>query len=330
MHTIQRRSGVLIIAGLVAAVELLSVPGRQMWARTLQDAAHGPVFAIIAVVLALMQRPPSGAPMRWLALSRRAWSGAVAIGALTELVQVFLPGRTASLADVMRDAAGAALGLALLAIVDHRRSPDAMPTVRPAANHAIQVRRWGYAAALIALIVLAWAPLECVVAYGRRAANFPTLAEGTHPGDLYFLSGHHAEVDRAPLPAPFRRAEDGSALRVSYEGPRRLRFEIFEPMPDWRGYDVLAIDLTNPGAQPLPLVLKVQDAEHNLQTDDRLNLGLVVPAATRTTVRVALSVVASAPKSRRMDLSRMANVALYTPTHPTEPGVFYVSRIWLE
>ncbi|HEX7375018.1 MAG TPA: hypothetical protein VF277_08580, partial [Steroidobacteraceae bacterium] len=65
------------------------------------------------------------------------------------------------------------------------------------------------------------------------------------------------------------------------------------------------------------------------ETNDRLNLRLVLPAATRSTVRVAMSAIQNAPVRRRMDLERMANVALYT-NGPAADGEFYVSRVWLE
>jgi hypothetical protein len=50
---------------------------------------------------------------------------------------------------------------------------------------------------------------------------------------------------------------------------------------------------------------------------------------TRTTVRVALEAIQSAPARRRMDLARIDNVMVFGRP-PAASGVLYVSRIGLE
>ncbi len=131
MHALRTRTGVLIVGGLLAAVLFLSVPGAELWRKVLQDAAHGPVFAVVAVVLALM-RPPRG-----LQAARPVpvlcQSGAIAVlcGAAAEVIQHFMPDRSMSLLDVLHDAAGATFGLALMYLVERGVRPvRATATVR--------------------------------------------------------------------------------------------------------------------------------------------------------------------------------------------------------
>lgn len=72
--------------------------------------AHAAVFALLAGALGYV----SG--LRGWSMLLVAWLGALAVGALDEWHQSFLPGRTASWDDLAADAVGATLGaLALLA-----------------------------------------------------------------------------------------------------------------------------------------------------------------------------------------------------------------------
>ena len=319
MRTLQRRTGVLIIAAMVAAVLLLSVPGQQMWRKVLQDAGHGPVFAVIAIVLALMRAPDAASRARSGRVLWQSLAIAAGIGAATELVQFLQPGRSVSLLDVLHDTAGAALGLAALSLVERRA----------AAAGGAGWGDWAWPAGLAALVVLAWPPLECAHAYARRASAFPVLLSGETRADLYFLRAREAVIERASLPDAYRKAGDLPAVHVVHLPGARPGIELFEPAPDWRGHAILSVDLTNPGRQPLVLVLRIFDARHDWEDRDRLNLPLVIPPETRTTARISIASIDSAPAGRAMDLASVANVMLFSPQAVDGSG-FYVSSLRLE
>ncbi len=316
MRALQARTGVLIVAGLLAAVLFLSVPGAELWRKVLQDAAHGPVFAVVAVVLALM-RPPAGpqAVRSWSVLCQ---SGALAVlfGAAAEVIQHFMPDRSMSLLDVLHDAAGATVGLSLLFLFERG--------VRPL--------RAGVAAILLAiaaLVVLVRDPVACAVAYAGRAAQFPVLVQARGAGSLYFLRGEQAEVRTVELPAAFARTAHDTALQVAYAPGSQPGLQLFEPAGDWRGYHAVLLDVTNPGDRSLPLVLRIADATTNWATWDRLNHAVTVPARSRITVRVPMAEVEAAPRGRPMDLARIADVMVFAP-RPAPGTDFDVSRLWLE
>jgi len=156
-----------------------------------------------------------------------------------------------------------------------------------------------------AFTILAWQPLQCAIAYAARAEACPTLADGeARPGDAASL---HLRFDRASYPA----------------------FDLFEPSPDWRGYSVPALDVTNPGAAPLWFTRRIHDMHHDWSNEDRLNLPVDIPADTRTTVRISVAAIEAAPAHRRMDMARIANVMLFS--HASAAGTeFYVSHVGLE
>jgi hypothetical protein len=322
----QRATAIAVTGGLLTLLLALPVHGTAAWLRVLQDAGHGPVFAAIAIALAVLLAPaPSAVPRdrESVRTARRylvAFAGALLLGVLVELVQDLL-GRPASLFDLGSNAAGAAIGIALLAVIERVRQPGPRSAPGPAA--------WLLAAAAIAgLLYLSWRPVEAARAYLYRARLFPVLAAFESPRDLYFVRTEGSAADIVELPAPWSRFPGERALRVRYDAARGPAVQLLEPSGDWRGYAVLAVDLTNAAATESRLVLRVIDAAHDWSTADRLNLPLAVPAHTRITVRVSLDAVRAAPEGRAMDLARIADVMVFGS--PGGEGELYVSRLWLE
>jgi hypothetical protein len=316
-------AGVACLAFLLGAVFFLSLPGNTLWQRVLSDAGHGPVFAGIAIALLLMVPSPSGAVVRPASAYWRAFVLATSIGVVTELIQFSMSDRSVSFMDALHDAAGAALGLALVWFVERglaRGQGDASDKSYTGTVVAI---------ALLTFTILAWLPLQCARACAARNAAFPLLVP-THPlADTRFALPHQAEVSHAPLPEAYRVKGDKDSVRLEFTPGTAPGLQLVETYPDWRSYDILAIDVTNPGPEPVLFVVSVLDAQHDWSSEDRFNQPVEIPAATRTTIRIALEAVATAPASRRMDLSAVRDLMLYAP-QPLPVGEFYITRIWLE
>jgi len=316
----------IAILALLSVLLVVRVPGQGVWHEVLLNAVHGPIFALVAVLLlVLIERK---VPARRAAFAT-AFLLAAALGILIEVLQSFA-NRPGSMFDVLTDVAGAAAGLAIWAQFT-AQSPDAiqlnrsatLPRKRPPAA-------WlPIAIALAGITFIAWAPLQAARAYAHRAAVFPSIAEFRGAQDLVFLSIDGAEVAIDPLPKPWGQGPNDRGLRVAYDARHSPAVQVMEPVRDWRGYSVIAVDITNPATSELRLTFRILDARHDWSHEDRLNLPLVIPPGTRTTVRVALGAVESAPARRRMDMSRIANVMLFGTTS-SQPAEFYVSRIWLE
>lgn len=308
------------VLGLLSLLIVVRVPGKGVWHKALLDAAHGPIFASVAVLLFLFlsRRDPARSGR---AVYLVAFVIAVGLGILIEILQT-ITHRPGSVFDVMTNAAGAAAGLAFWWLYQQVRSP------------AIQAKRstraWiATAIGLAGIGFVAWYPLQAARAYAHRAAVFPSIAEFRVPQDLTFVEPGGADSAIESLPAPWGRGPEDRGLRVTYDAQHAPSLQVLEPSGDWRGYSVIAVDVTNPGDRELGLTFRIFDATHDGSPRDRLNLPLSIPPRTRTTVRVALDAVEGAPAGRRMDLSRIADVMLFGRT-PHEPAEFYVSRIWLE
>jgi hypothetical protein len=183
--------------------------------------------------------------------------------------------------------------------------------------------------AMSALVLLAWQPLQVARAYAARQTAFPTLLPLGQGADLSFARARHAVLGYGPLPLRYRRAGDVDSIRLSFAAGARPGLQLFEPAPDWRRHDILALDLTNPGDDPMPVVIRVLDARHDWSHEDRFNQPFEIPAESRVTLRFSLAAIAAAPHGRHMDLSAIADVMLFA-RQPVAAGEFYVTRIWLE
>jgi hypothetical protein len=317
-------SALALVSVLLAAVMLPGPSQATLWRRVLQDAGHGPVFAGIAIVLLLWRAPLSGATVRSGAQYRDAFLLALALGVLTELVQAWMPDRQVSSLDALHDAAGAALGLSVAWWLERRRSAG----VRKA-HTSWAAGPWVLLTAMSALALLAWQPLQVARAYAARHAAFPTLLPLGPIADASFAGAHHAVLGHGPLPPRYRRAGDADSVRLTVAAGARPGLQLIEPVPDWRAHGVLAVDLTNPGAGPVQLSLRVLDATHDWTYEDRFNQAVEIPAASRVTLRFSVDAIATAPRGRRMDLAAVSDLMLFA-LQPLHSGELYVTRIWLE
>ncbi|MDH5177875.1 MAG: VanZ family protein [Gammaproteobacteria bacterium] len=218
--------GLVLAALSLAAVLTFSLPDDLLWQRVIEDAGHGPVFAVFALALVWMLAPRPGRPVREFGQYGKVFGVAVAVGIVTELLQWFLPERNVSVHDVLHDAAGAALGLASFWIVERllaRRAgvADASRTLAV----AVAVTSSGF-------VLLAWQPLQCARAYAERARSWPVLLPLGEPAGAAFSTVQSARQSYGPLPARYARPGDGLSLRLQFAAGARPGLQLFEPPPD--------------------------------------------------------------------------------------------------
>jgi len=96
----------VILVALVAAQQLFSLPGSSSFMRAAQDAMHAPWFFTVVVVLCWWLRTIA-LPLRVLLIVVSA--AVLAVG--TEVVQIYVAHREASVGDLQRNTVGGVLGL---------------------------------------------------------------------------------------------------------------------------------------------------------------------------------------------------------------------------
>lgn len=310
-----------LIAILLVAVVFAPVPGDTRWIRTLHNSAHAPIFGCVSLLVLLVSRSqPRLQALGLLGQYALALAAALALGVLTELLQI-PAGRDATFEDALHDTIGALAFLGIFAAIDTRIS--SVPQNRP-------IR---FAAAIVGLVSLgvAAAPVtRAAIKYQQRDERFPVLADFSQRYDRYFILQQWAEFSPVQMPAPWARAKDESAMRVRLLDGPYPGMHFIEPLPDWSGYSTLAVDLTNPTPLNLQLILRVHDAEHNNEHEDRFGKLFELPAGTREVLRIPLRDIAAGPKARQLDLHRVAGVIIFRPSGSPAAGELYLSRVWLE
>lgn len=300
---------------LLAAVVFVPVPGRGQWLKVLQDFGHAPAFGCIAL-----------ATLFWVRTSRTranasAWSQyfiafavAVTLGGLTELAQ-FVVKRDPSWYDLRSDVMGAAAFLGLAAAFDSRL------------RHFTKIG--GMLLAVVLLVVHSLPAITMGRAYERREAIFPALAGFADRRDVYFLKPQWSTIEIAALPPVYASSKGEMGLHVTLLGGDWPGVDFYEPAPDWRGFRTLSMDIVNPTDQPLHLTIRIHDTHHNNEFTDRFNRKFEVAPHARSTVRLPVIDIESAPQSRRMDLQQMADFLIFRGPDATATE-FYVVSVRLE
>lgn len=311
-----RRGDVPLLALGLALPSLALVarlPSHPLIIGVLNNFAHAPVFGAFAVVVLVLLRRHTSLPA--LAVYFVAFLLALAAGGAVELVQPLL-GRAAELRDLRNDALGALAGLALHGAIVDGSARRRVPTV---------------AVAIAAAMPAVWPVAEASQAYLVRLLRFPVIVQGLASGEQYFIQVQGAAVVPEVLPAAWARPEDPESLHIRIASGSWPGIHHLEPQPDWSGYSLLKLDLTNPDDRPLNLTLRVHDRAHDNRASDRFNRSFDLKPRIRAVLSIPLREIAEAPIGRTLDLSRVAGLILFTSGDPLEIGrEYYVTRIWLE
>lgn len=285
------------------------------WASVLSDAAHGPAFAFVTLILiALLKNPAQRSPTAGdCALGAVI---ALALGICIELLQLAI-GRDASIGDVVRDAFGALAAVGFLGAMD------------PGTREWLPGRaaRAGFlAVGTICAFILIAPPVVAGGAYLERAHRFPVLVDFDSALSRYFLGVYDGvAVDRRSLPGFLARGVDRRGLHARILDDSRWAIALWEPEPDWRPFARIAIDLANPTGELLRLQVRIRDGGASHRPRKSSTWTIVVAPHARTSWSAPLP----AHEPGAPDLSAIRAVILgRSPGNRADE--FYVMRMWLE
>jgi hypothetical protein len=291
----------LPFVGAASILMLLVAPiglGPTALAHALENAFHAPLFALIAVGLVVWLHRISAWTSSW-ALYLLALLIAVVLGALGEIAQSLTATRHAEWIDLTNDFLGAFAGLCVYSLYDKQR------------RLAARVRGAAYVLAVVAVTIVAAPVAHLAFVYCQRWQQLPELVTWNSPAGYHFAKPNSADLRVMYLP-PELAATGERVLEVK---PRRagrwVGVSIEEPWPDWSGYAWLTIEVVNPNDRPLALLLRINDRAHNNEFDDRFNRRFAVAARERAVLEVPLSEVQVSPKSRQMDLKKVAQLIIF-------------------
>jgi hypothetical protein len=223
--------GVVVL--LLVAQQVLVVPGSGHLVNGAQNAAHGPWFAVVTMLLARLVRRRFGA------------RGTVAVTALigivvaagSEMLQAFT-GRDAELSDVGFDLVG--MCAALTAWSAREKLIGASP---------------GYLVATLLLLGSMWPGIDVLLIERYRHSIAPDLVrfDSAFSRDLVVT---YTPVEIGAAPAAWRVAEP--VLKIVLPDGDWPGLGVNFPIPDWRPYSKLVADLYVDGATALRMGVAVR------------------------------------------------------------------------
>jgi len=322
VNRVPSTAALLVALGATLALVLLGrFPTHARWAADLSNAAHSPAFALVTLILlALVRRIPSRR-RHVLEDYALAIAGALTLGIAIELAQL-VTGRDASLDDLLRDALGAFAATGFCAAFD----PGVLALARPQA-----ARAWGLTVGVASLLLVVAPLIVTAGAYLQRSRRFPELVDFSSPVSTYFL-GVYSSVTavRGKLPTEMQRAgQPGVGLHARLTGDHGWALALWEPPPDWRGYDRVNVEVANPTKEQLAFRLRVRDG--SADGDRRRGvLGTIeVPPETRTTATLDLPRPQTGDGNLPVDLSDVRALVIVRSA-ANRAHEFYVVRILLE
>jgi VanZ family protein len=310
--------GLIAIAALLALVQFATLPAQPRILSVINNFAHGPVFGVLAILLLGWLRPRF-ASRPWCAYAA-AWLLAVAAGIALEVLQISTR-RDASVEDVFTNMLGAGCFLSLAAYFDRSIWPS-----RPRSRPTLLLIAGG-----IQLLVMLVPVGHALLAYASRMERFPTIMQFTSVLDMYFIELRGCEEAVGGPSFKVSGPAGEPALWLRCYGNDWPGVSSIEPSPDWRRFDRLRIDVTNPGANEIALGLRIHDIGNGQEYEDRFNREFAIGAGTREVLVVNLEDIASSPANRTLDLARIGGLVLFRVSPATAQQVdFILTRVWLE
>ena len=177
--------------------------------------------------------------------------------------------------------------------------------------------------AALGLLAVAFQPLaSTMLGYRQRDAAFPILLDFEQPRILQFVDTRNADFAVTPPPEAWSAPEGNHVARITYAPVQYPAFIVRELHADWSGYERLEFEIYCADENPVPLVIRIDDAAHNGYYADRFNQRIPLqPGHNR--IAIALADVRSAPRDRDMDLSRMRSLTLFAG-EPSEAITYWV------
>jgi len=219
------------------------------------------------------------------------------VGGLIEVAQAYT-GRDGEWQDLLRDMAGTWLGLFWL--------------------QKSSYKIWfGRVIAIILLFPTVLPVYKAAKAQHFATQQFPVIANFEDDIDLHGIGG---KVERSNV---FRSSGQYSLkAHLTTKQYSNVSFNNF--FNSWQGYGYLLFDLYNPDTQPLDLVIRIDDVQHQLGDNaysDRFNQKLHLEPGWNA-IKIPIDEIQHAPAKRLLQLDEIKSIVIFAMKLPEEHDIY--------
>ncbi len=263
---------------------------------------HITFFAVLLLLIQLFKPILGWKQWLWVTLI------AAAVGMVIEVVQHFI-GRNFSIADVMHNLYGVWLGLFF-----GQKSSRLVWSLR--------------VISLLLIAPSAWFIMDSGISHMAMCAQFPQLNSFETRHEVEILRASNSEVNINPTDELHTDGSRSAHIRLGtrpYSG-----VSMVAGWGDWGLYTELRMDVYNPQSEPLALVVKISDYEHDrrgYRFDDRVNRRVTVGSGWNE-LRIAVDDIRRAPNGRLMQMDDIGNMVIFS-ARLSESREFYLDHIRL-
>lgn len=291
-----------------------------LW-RAIANAGHIPLFGVLSLIMLSLSQKAFGSRIHRRYLHYIiAFMVTVLIGVASEAVQIWGL-RDAAASDVFRDAIGGASFLALYMTRDSRM----FDTWKRRGHRS---RTIILSMALLLILAGISPVILCGGAYLHRNRAFPQICSFDSIWERMFWTTQDSHLTVTSPPEGWKKAVDDHVGKLTLKPATYPGFTVMEPVPDWDKYEYLVFEIYSELDSMVRLTLRIEDIHHDNTYADRFNCRVVVNPGLNP-VRIDLSKVREAPRSREMDMSTIYAICLFT-SKPKKPFTLFLDNFELQ
>lgn len=224
------------------------------------------------------------------------------LGGAIELIQSKI-NRSFSLHDLYRDALGTALALSFFYFQENKllKQPN-----KPLFHLSIALLLTS-----LSLIIFDQNRLYQSIKLNFVAQqNFPVLSDFDNKNELQQWKGNNLTISSEQVLTGLYSMKVELSSKTKYSG-----FTLKEFPGDWRSYDYLLINIFNSANENLKICTKISDLKHDLYNQaysNRFNKCFTLLSNQWNNIKIPLTDIENSPKSRKMDMSNMSQLGLFS------------------
>lgn len=265
----------------------------------------GHIIFFAIVMLLIQEFKPLPYWRQWLIVTLIA----VFLGCSIEFIQSFI-GRSASIDDILHNLFGVWLGLFW----------GQKPT------------RQVWMLRVVSLLFVSpalWLIVDSGIANLVMRYQFPQVSSFESRYELQQLQLNKAQVKIRQDSLIYSHGKQ--SLHVELDTHKYAGLSILGPYGDWGKYKSITMDFYNPDVEPLALVIRISDLQHDRgdnRYNDRFNRSFVLVSGWNH-LQVNVDDVRSAPKNRAMVMDEISNLTIFA-LQLSEPRQFYWDNVRLQ